>query len=959
MNVMIKILGVAAVAVTAVAPYGACGASACAAADSAKPYVAGERIIFDWHNFLSSCSTWDAEDWHGWIERAHADGYNAIMVHAYGNNPMAAFSFNGKERSVGRLSSSADGRDWSTMHVNDVRRLVGGEVFDSAVFGSRAAAVPDGERVSAARSLMKQVFADAASRGMGVYFAVDLDTANVSPRELITMLPERTRFRNKNGLCLANPETPEGYAYYKSAVDCWLDHYPQITTLAVWMRIHGSSAWLSISEENLPESWRREYAAAYAEAVVRHPEIAKSKNAVGIFAHMKVVRAVERALKERGSTAKVAVGVWAFKNMVQVDAFLPDGISLMFLDHYVIDGKPDLANRGVRQKMAEMSRRHPVIPVLWAQHDDRHFIGRAYKPYDNLADLLAESNAAGFGVIHWMTRPLDFFLFANARQVLPGAKKESLPEMCDAFASKRLKEPELGPYLREWTANAPIFGRDTTDFFIDRALAPQKDAVVAGCRKRLRMLEGKGGANAAYFRCLENFCIAFYEAQSMYEECVAAFRRGDLAAARKLIAAARPEDAIRLYASLASGKLTKGEKGVLISLNTKWLVYFHQMRQMLGLEPVRIKFGETRHEPLAQMPGKYTYFLDEKGQMWQTLGTSETGAGRIFAWPGATNEIGRTGIASGKPFSVKVNLIVRPKHGAQLQPGNYVLRLLVFDAEATAEDQRVFKVEVGDGGAAVMVDAFKLAGGANRLAEVEIPVAVKKAGPVTVSFTPVKGEVVVSGLVLSKRLGGGPKWQSVKRVENTAPHPDASWKIRFREPAEWNKRGWQRRSLSFDNGYFGVSEFGGVDAERLQLTEPTFLTQQMHGRTGGRKQGNLTDAAVRLFGNLMELKTADTLWSIAHGVHLVDANYAGAAAFAELLLQSHEKDGNGNFIIDLLPALPSSWAKHGSFRGLCARGGWMVDCEWRDGKPVKVNLRPGPNAGPKPSVRFGGSPMPL
>ncbi len=386
--------------------------------------------------------------------------------------------------------------------------------------------------------------------------------------------------------------------------------------------------------------------------------------------------------------------------------------------------------------------------------------------------------------------------------------------------------------------------------------------------------------------------------------------------------------------------------------------------------------------------------------------------------------------------------------------------------------------------------------------------------------------------------GRVPGWQSVKRVENKAPHPDATWKIRFREPGAWSLQGWQRRSLSFGNGYFGVSEFGGVDVERLQLTEPTFHTQQKHARRK-RKQGNLTDAAdlfvefghkaatdyvremdfedalvtvkykangvdytremfasypdkvgamrftaskkgalsftlravvpyldakllgregdpvvkrckeqlakydpvqvgesgqikeyreerfygdfvnekhhrhishlvglypgaimnrttpdwlkaasrtldlrgevteawallhrmccrartgegdaaVRLFGNLMELKTADTLWSVAHGVHSVDANYAGASAFAELLLQSHELDEKGNFVIDLLPALPSSWAKHGSFRGLCARGGWEVDCEWRDGKPVKVALRPSPNAGPRPFVRFGGKPL--
>ena len=140
---------------------------------------------------------------------------------------------------------------------------------------------------------------------------------------------------------------------------------------------------------------------------------------------------------------------------------------------------------------------------------------------------------------------------------------------------------------------------------------------------------------------------------------------------------------------------------------------------------------------------------------------------------------------------------------------------------------------------------------------------------------------------------------------------------------------------------------------RGEVTEAWALVHRMccRARTG---EG---DAAVRLFGNLMEVKTADTLWSIAHGVHIIDANYAGAAAFAELLLQSHEKDEKGNFIIDLLPALPSSWAKHGSFRGLCARGGWEVDCEWRDGKPVNVDLRPGPNAGPKPLVRFNGVPV--
>ena len=691
-----------------------------------KGYAAGERIIFNWHNFLSSCSTWDAGDWRGWIDRAKSDGYNAIMVHAYGNNPMASFSFNGKEREVGRLTTSADGRDWSTMHVNDVRRLVGGEAFDAPVFGSKAALVPEGERTAATKALMREAFERAASNKMGVYFAVDLDTAPGNPQELITTLPESARFKTgKRGRWLANPDTPEGYAYYKAAVDSWMDAYPQITTLVLWVRLN-DTVWVEIKENEFPAAWRREYAKFLAE----HPAAAKEPRMPGLFAYSKVVRAAARALEERGSKAKTAVGSWCFKFMPSFDMLLPEGTALIYLDYNSLYGKPELTDVKVAAKTAEISARRPVIPVIWAHHDDGRFIGRAYTPYDNLREILAESKAAGFGVIHWMTRPLDLFLYASVRGVMPGAKSESLAETCKAFAAEKLNEPELGGYLYDWAFLGPIFGRETEDFFVDREIGRYAMYIVDGCYRRLRMLEGQKGPNAEYFRGLENFCIAFYNAQAKYEEAAAALKRGKTGAARKAIAAAKPEEAVRLYASLAS------------------LVYFHQMRQSLGMEPVRVKFGETKHEPLAQLPGKYTYYIDGEGRMWRTFGTSETGAERVFAAPLVPEEIGQGGVASRKSFNVGVGPIGKTrKHVGLLLPGKYVLRVLVCNPGAARENERVFKVSAG--GAGVLVDAFKAAGGPNRLGEVEIPVQMKKAGKLNVAFEPVKGEIAVSGLVLA------------------------------------------------------------------------------------------------------------------------------------------------------------------------------------------------------------------
>ena len=116
------------------------------------------------------------------------------------------------------------------------------------------------------------------------------------------------------------------------------------------------------------------------------------------------------------------------------------------------------------------------------------------------------------------------------------------------------------------------------------------------------------------------------------------------------------------------------------------------------------------------------------------------------------------------------------------------------------------------------------------------------------------------------------------------------------------------------------------------------------------------DHALLLLRELLANRVFHKLWD-AHPPFQIDGNFGATSGIAEMLLQSHTAGSDGRFAIDLLPALPSAWAAHGSFRGLCARGGWEVDCEWRDGRPVKVALRPGPNAGPRPEVRFMGSPL--
>jgi hypothetical protein len=574
------------------------------------------RGVLPWYNFFNSPTVWDPEDHRAFVDQLIRSGANFVGFHTYDSEPFAAYQKDGKMVWGERLLNTG-APTWGTRPM-PTRDFAGGtdKLFADDFFGARSTQTGGDPREAIRREqdILRDALAYAKSRGLFTClgFEVNRDPTNAADREV-----------------------------FLARINRLMDQYPSLDYIWIWEpETQGAQGYRAQYNQHILrdrlslDSPLRLYGVGRREVFKRAVERkAGEKPFFQDNEQGKLARAVEgarleqfawlalRAMSHRENPPKLVISGWGGDERLLsaeyydgLDKLLPADVAFASLDHI-------FARPRVDRVYSELPASRQRWPIPWLECDgDQWHPQPNVHVYESTARDVINGGSQGVLGIHWRSRDIeenfaylveaawdrdlsaDRFFAGLARRCYPPAIAQRMAAIhaeLDRLGYRWVGGPgqvECGAFA--WGPGEADKVRRLTELR-DRtsALVPQ----AGNSRGRLLWLVG-----------VMDWVLAFQEAQltAVRAQELLAAAGGDPQKARD-----RAREAIallddgaldRALQAFAVRVTTRGEYGVLATINTKAVAAWRDLRarcaKSLGEQAPPEPKREWKPEPGVLMP---------------------------------------------------------------------------------------------------------------------------------------------------------------------------------------------------------------------------------------------------------------------------------------------------------------------------------------------------------------------
>ncbi|MBN1491991.1 MAG: hypothetical protein JXA69_18910 [Phycisphaerae bacterium] len=585
--------------------------------------VLGVRGVLPWYNFFNSPTVWDATDHRAFVDQLIRLGANFVGFHTYDSEPFAAYEEDGQMKWGARLLSTG-APTWGTHPLPTSQFGFGtGAMFADEFFGAastRETTNPD-EAIRREQAIMREALDYAHNRGLKTCLGFEL---------------------------FGDPTEPANRDVFLKRINHILDQYPTLDFVWLWQaETQGVQGFRkSYTQHVLPSSLEAQsalptYGAARRKAF--HRIVERTAGARPFFQDNeagKIARAIEgarleqfaqlayRALARREHPPRLVISGWGGDERLLsaeyydgLDKLLPASVVFASLDHIWPRARVDTIYH-------ELPANRERWPIPWLELDGDQWHPQPYvHTYEKMMRDIGQGGSQGALGIHWRTREVEeTFSFLVDYAWNPDLTAEAffndLAHHCydaaiaDEMAAIHIELDRLG---YRWVGGS---GQAECGTFGWGPGETAKVAELQNIRQRIAALLPKIGHGRDrlewvlhridWVLAFQDAQVAAVEAQALLDKAAGA--EGEEAKSLARVAIKRLDDgamprALRAYALRVS---TRGEYGVLATINTKAVVAWRGLRERCAkildtVEPEDTSAWQPRPDILLpRQPGSLT-----------------------------------------------------------------------------------------------------------------------------------------------------------------------------------------------------------------------------------------------------------------------------------------------------------------------------------------------------------------